>query len=535
MRSASLVARVLAVAAIASCFMPDATAQSAAKWGPHLDFEAKPGSKRSLGEGDLFVPLMQDERTLFFGNLRARFDDNSSREGNLGLGLRRMFEGGWNVGGYGYLDRRKTETGNYFGQATLGGEALGRDWDFRANAYLPHGERVRDLGTANTASVSGTTVLVSSVTTQERALKGFDAEVGWRVPMFDVDGTRQLRLYAGGYRFKDDVAKLSGPRVRAELTVAELPQLYRGAQLIAGAEYQDDNVRGGQAFLSVRLRVPLGGDKESPRTLNWQERRMTAPVMRDVDIVAPVIARAPVVETATGLADGRAFSVLNSETTTGAALPGAVAAAGANSVVILSGTFTTTAATVMQTGQTLAGAVSVRTASGRTATTPSATINAAVPGGSAVDAANNSTISGLTIHNNGPAGTGARGIGVIGATGVTIANNTISASDLVTNSSNGIVVNTGSATITGNTIRALGNSVGIATAINVLVAGSTVTVANNILSASGATDPTHNRIVGLGPGATVNAGSTGNTAVSGVCLGTGANGFVSFTNGTTCP
>src|SRR6185503_20046214 len=136
--------------------------------------------------------------------------------------------------------------------------------------------------------------------------RGFDAEAGWRVPLFDVDGPTQLRLYVGGYRFKDDVAKLSGPRLRAELTVAELPQLYRGAQLIAGAEVQDDNVRGGQAFFSVRLRIPLGGDKESPRTLNWQERRMTAPVMRDVDIVALVIARAPVVETATATSDGQA-------------------------------------------------------------------------------------------------------------------------------------------------------------------------------------------------------------------------------------
>jgi hypothetical protein len=521
-------------AAIACCFLSATAAAQAPKWGPHLDVEAKPGTKRSLGEADLFVPLAQDARTLWFGNLRGRFDDDSNREGNLGVGVRRMYEGGRNFGGYGYLDRRKTENGNYFSQATLGAEALGRDWDLRANAYLPYGDKVRDLGTTNTASVSASTVLVSSVTTEERALKGFDAEVGWRVPLFDADAPTQLRVYAGGYRFKDDAVSLSGPRVRVELTMAEVSWLWQRAQLMLGAEAQDDNVRGGQTYASLRLRIPLGGKAERPR-LNWQERRMTAPVVRDVDIVAPVVTRAPVVETATVLADGRAFSVLNSETTAGAALPGAVAAAGANSVVILSGTFTTTAATVMQTGQTLAGAISVRTASGRTATTPSATINATVSGGSAIDAVNNSTIIGLTMHNNGPAGTGARGIGVIGATGVTIANNTISASDLVSNSSNGIVVNTGgSATITGNTIRALGNSTGIATAINVLATG-TVTVTNNILSASGATDPTRNRIVGMAPGATVNAGSTGNTAVSGVCLGTGANGFVSFTNGTTCP
>jgi hypothetical protein len=48
------------------------------KWGPSIDFEAKPGTKRSLGEADLFVPLWQDPTTLFFGNLRARLDDDKA-------------------------------------------------------------------------------------------------------------------------------------------------------------------------------------------------------------------------------------------------------------------------------------------------------------------------------------------------------------------------------------------------------------------------------------------------------------------------
>lgn len=259
-------AHVAAAAVIALCFLSGTAAQPIShKWGAHVDFEAKPGSKRNLAESDFFLPLMQTERTLFFGNLRGRFDNQSSREGNLGLGVRHMLEGGWNIGGYGYLDRRKTGNGNYFNQVTLGGEALGRDWDFRANAYLPHGQRVRDLGTASTATLSGTTVLVSSVTTQERALKGFDAEIGWRVPLFDIDGPRQLRLYAGGYRFSDSTTRLSGPRLRAEFAVADLPQLWRGAQLVVNAEIQNDNIRGRQAFVALRLRVPLGGEKERPR------------------------------------------------------------------------------------------------------------------------------------------------------------------------------------------------------------------------------------------------------------------------------
>src|SRR5262245_11863723 len=70
------------------------------KWGAHIDFEAKPGTRRNLGEADLFMPLWQNGTSLLFGNLRGRLDNEGSHEGNLGLGLRRMLESGWNLGGY---------------------------------------------------------------------------------------------------------------------------------------------------------------------------------------------------------------------------------------------------------------------------------------------------------------------------------------------------------------------------------------------------------------------------------------------------
>jgi hypothetical protein len=525
--------RIAAVLAAFSFLSSPALAQ---KWGAHVDVEAKPGSKRNIGEADFFLPLMQDSSSLLFGNARLRVADHDNHEGNLGVGYRKMLDG-WNLGGYGYFDRRKTSTGNKFNQVTLGAEALGRDWDFRANLYVPQGDKVRDLGTSSTATASGGSILVSTSTLQEMALKGYDVEAGWRAPVWAAEADKQLRLYAGGYHFSDNGVRVSGPRVRAELAMYEVPALWKGAQLMLGAEYQDDNARGGQGFVSVRLRIPLGSEKDSGRRMNFQERRMAAPVVRDVDVVTRSVVSAPVVEAATALADGRAFSVLSSDSTTGAALPGAVAAAGANSVVILSGTFNTTAATVMQTGQTLAGSATVRTASGRTATTPLATINGGFSG-FAVEAANNSTLTGLTIRNTGSAGTGTGGVRVNGVTGVVISNNTIVASELGVNSSNGItLVGVNSATITGNDIRAISNNNGaVATAINVFSATSTVTIANNTLSGSGSTNPGFNRFLGIGAGATINtAASTGNTAAAGNCLNLGAVGFASFTNGTTCP
>ena len=106
-----------------------------------------------------------------------RIADHDDIEGNFGLGLRRMLEGGWNIGGYGYYDRRRSDSGNVFNQLTFGA-TLGPNWDFRANAYAPQGSKVRDLGSTtvggvSTASIVGTTVQVAtSGSTRRRPRSG---------------------------------------------------------------------------------------------------------------------------------------------------------------------------------------------------------------------------------------------------------------------------------------------------------------------------------------------------------------------------
>ena len=407
-------------AAVALAMLP-AAGQAQDKWGAHIDLEAKPGSRRSLGEADLFVPLVQDARMLVFGNLRLRMDDHSGNEGNLGLGVRQMMDGGFNLGGYVYLDRRRSETGNRFSQVTLGAEALGRDWDLRGNVYLPTGSKVRDLGLTgpSSASAAGNAIVVTTLAREERALKGFDAEVGYRVPLWAADADRQLRVYAGGYRFSDSVTRVSGPRVRAELALHDLPVLGRGAQLLLGAEFQRDSARGDQAFVSVRLHVPLGGKESARGAVKFQERRMTAPVVRDVDIVTRTVDahwRPALVEGAT-IDDGRAFTFVSSETTGGGALAAALTAAGPGSTVVLSGTFNTSATTPLQSGQTLmAGNIGLRTPSGRTAVLSSpatiAATSAVGPALVAVTPAANSTVNGLTITSTASGGFGATGVRV---------------------------------------------------------------------------------------------------------------------------
>lgn len=506
---------------------------SISKWGPHIDLEAKPGSKRSLGEADLFLPLSQDAGSLVFANLRGRFDNNSGNEGNLGLGLRRMLEEGWNLGVYGYLDRRRSETGNYFNQATLGAEALGADWDFRANAYLPQGERVRTLSTSvtvgiPTAALVGNIIQVTTpgnttVTTTESSLKGYDAEVGWRLPFFNAEDRSQMRLYLGGYRFYDSVTTVSGPRLRAELAMSDLPQLWRGAELLLGAEAQQDNVRGSQNFLSVRLRVPLGGEQPRPgRLLSQQERRMTAPVMRDVDVVTNArtvsATAATLVETAT-TAGGQAITVLDSvSTTTTAALNTALATAGANTV-ILSGTFNTNAQVNMAAGQTLigGGSLTVSSPSGRTAvlSLPGATIAATANSTQvALAMANNATLIGMTVTNDSNVSGSSSAVKAQSTTGVTIRNSTLAA----TGTSGAYVLDaqtTTNAVIVGNTITATPSALaalGIRTE-----SANNITIADNTITTT-VTPSVSKRAITGNQWTVFAAGSTGNVAVGGTCI-----------------
>jgi parallel beta-helix repeat protein len=530
-------------------------------WGPHVDVEAKPGSKRTLGEADLFLPLSQDARTLVFGNLRTRFDNQNSYEGNLGIGVRRMYDSGWNLGAYGYVDRRRSETGQYYNQTTLGAEALGPDLDFRANAYVPHGDRVRTLGTTvtdggpSTAALVGTVIQVTTPgsttsTREERSLEGYDLEAGWRLPLFDRIDRRQLRLYIGSYRFHDSVTTVSGPRLRAEFALTDLPQLWRGAELLFGAEAQHDSVRGSQNFLSVRLRIPLGKTEERSRQLTWQERRMTAPVVRDVDVVTNArtvsTTAAAQVETATATAGNQNITVLNSTTTPGTTLQAALNGAGPNSTVILSGTFDLgNGNATLQTGQTVMGrgSITVRTPSGRVATltaSQGATISSSIQLNTvgAVIMADNSTLTGMTIVRNQTFGS-ERGVEVINVSNVTLANNTISVATTSGVPMGVYIDGSSNVRVTGNTIS---STRGAGAAIGLYMKDSSIVVSNNTLSAFGPPSYAAFLTTTAGHTLTLQSGSSGNVFANGSCFNAGGAGIIggslSYTVGSipgTCP
>lgn len=256
---------------------------------------------------------------------------------------------------------------------------------------------------------------------------------------------------------------------------------------------------------------------------------MTAPVMRDVDIVTQNRVASTLVETATATTGGRALTVLDSATTTGATLQAALDTAGDNSTVLLTGTFNTDAnngTTIsLRSGQTLMGTgrLTVRSPSGRMATltnTSSATLagnyNSAAANKVSIEMADNSTLTGVTLNQTGSGTFGQFAIHASGKTGVVISNNTINVSH-DQNTVIGIYLESGtSATVSGNSITASNSNGGGGTAYGIRLNRASATIATNTISATSASGTGYRAPVFRNNGTAPNpsaflSGSTGNT------------------------
>ena len=181
---------------------------STGKWKGYLEFLGKPGTERSLGQPDLFLPFLQDSNDMTFLNVRGQlqFDNTDVHEYNIGLGHRHMFQE-WIIGGYGYFDHRNTQFNNSYNQFTGGLELMSVDWAFRVNGYLPENKTETITGGAN-ASVIRPGDQHQGAGRRDRAGESA-AGSGWRsgVPACPFPGKRtravfdETRVYAGGLSF----------------------------------------------------------------------------------------------------------------------------------------------------------------------------------------------------------------------------------------------------------------------------------------------------------------------------------------------
>lgn len=468
------------------------------KWEGFVDVEGKVGSKRHLGEADIFLPITQNENSLLFTTLRYRLDNKSSREGNFGLGIRHILASNWIIGGYAYYDRRKSPYDNIFRQVTLGVELLSNNWDFRANIYKPFGKKEYLEESLSQVEFTDTSILYSQG--EERALKGFDAEIGWRVPIFEEDEDKQLRLYIGGYKFYEkDIETIKGPRGRIDLTFDEVPFLWKDSKLTLGAETQKDDIRGRQSFASLRLRIPFSAsNSKSKPKLSALERRMTTPIIRDIDIVSQAgVFEAP--QKVTQDANGNSIKMISSTNISGADLKSIIENAGENSTIVLSGDFSGfDTFTTLKEGQSIIGKgnLGITTPAGQkvTVTTPGASITGTGSYSSIATLStffmmsDNSSLIGITAHMTDTSPTGTSIMHLEGVNNVTIKNNTLS----VTSSNNHayiVTVDSSSNLYIGNNILNMHSNGNYGSLIGVIQSAGgpidNITIENNAYNASG--------------------------------------------------
>src|SRR5215467_13063380 len=77
----------VATLALAAPVSKLAMAQTADKWAPYLEAGGMVGiNAHSFGDADIFLPLSQDQTSLFFGTLHGQFTTAPTQEGKFGLG-----------------------------------------------------------------------------------------------------------------------------------------------------------------------------------------------------------------------------------------------------------------------------------------------------------------------------------------------------------------------------------------------------------------------------------------------------------------
>jgi|GEM_PF-3102408 len=316
-----VVATVTAILLAAGSLLPGAAATASAArpapWEPHLEIEAKPGTQRSLASMRIFYPLSQSDDSLLYADLRGVLSNDPSREGNIGIGFRRILSSRSAIfGAYAFYDVRRTASGNTWRQGTAGLELLGTDWETRVNAYLPEeGKKPAGESFFSGFVVKGTTLVYQDahIDNYETAMRGFDVEIGRRVASAGGD----TRVYLAGFHFTaPEVSDVTGARLGIETRQAGLFSRWPYLELAAGAEVQADNVRGTQAFLNLGVRIPFGpgqapvsgeasgqaidpaggalGGSAGPGGSDLRNR-MTATVRRDVDVVTQTIEERQVV------------------------------------------------------------------------------------------------------------------------------------------------------------------------------------------------------------------------------------------------
>lgn len=266
---------------------------------PRVEIGGRVGTERSIGVTEAWIPVVQSDQAdkVIYTDLRYMGDNEDNQEGNLGVGYRQIV-GDHIVGAHGWIDRRSTDSGSIFYQATIGGEFMKDDWDLKANAYMPLSDSrvvatLPNVGQANPYMVGTGLFVDTNGEIVEEPQAGVDIEAGYRIPAFEQN-IDAIRIYGGLYAFdSDQTDAVVGARLRASVDVNPL--------LNVGARVQSDDERGAQGFIEATLRFPFTAKKRFQK--HGLKARMDESPERDIDIV-----------TATKRDNGLMKPVLNAQT-----------------------------------------------------------------------------------------------------------------------------------------------------------------------------------------------------------------------------
>jgi hypothetical protein len=215
------------------------------------------GDSRSANLVEGFIPLYQSSPNLLsFADIRFYNPNSTPWEGNIDLGVRRIFQQSHSLAGlYAGYDRYRSQTRRYYSQVNLGVEFWFNRVFIGANGYLPFGTKVYDNDAVNQAYLVPTTTSyrynIAYAQGKERAMPGADAEVG-------VDINRELTVYAGGYYFDHgDARRITGPKLRATYTFYHSPShwfLNIFDRIRVEGLLSHDSVRGTSWMAGIRFR-----------------------------------------------------------------------------------------------------------------------------------------------------------------------------------------------------------------------------------------------------------------------------------------
>ncbi|MCA9248939.1 MAG: inverse autotransporter beta domain-containing protein [Planctomycetales bacterium] len=273
LRAASVFAIVSAAMAVASSVMADDIL-----WRPYFEAHVRAGDAAEVGQGNVFLPLLEDDASMLFADLRGQWTDEQAAEGNFGLAYRQIMSNDWIVGGYAFYDLRHSRFNNNFQQFTVGAELLNACNGLRVNGYIPDRD-ADDAPQLNTATTLG----------EERAYYGVDFEYERLVLSPHVFCDCEVWAAVGVFHFNNDTEgyeDITGPRARVEMRAFDVPLLGVDSRVVLAGQIENDDIRGTVGTGTVTLRIPFGrGGGASGYRLAGIDRRMVAPIVRDIDII----------------------------------------------------------------------------------------------------------------------------------------------------------------------------------------------------------------------------------------------------------